>query len=48
MELQFSGQVFEKYSNVKIRSMEAKVFHAGGRTNRHDEANSRSSQFCER
>jgi len=44
MTLEFSGQIFEKSSNfMKIRPEEAE-FHA----DRHDEANSRFSQFCER
>ena len=33
---------------MKIRPVGAEMFHAGGRTERHDEANSRFSQFCER
>jgi len=37
---------------MKIRPVKAKFLHADGRTdghtNRHDEANSRFSQFCER
>jgi hypothetical protein len=34
---------------MKIRPMEAELFQAGGgQTDRHDEANSRLSQFCER
>jgi hypothetical protein len=38
---------------MKIRPVEAELFHADGRTDRqtdrdrHDEANSRFSQFCE-
>ena len=28
--------------------MDAELFHADGRTNEHDEANSRFSYFCER
>ena len=32
---------------MKIRPVEAQLFHADGRTDSHDEANSRSSQFCE-
>jgi len=32
---------------MKIRPVEAE-FYAGGRRDRHDEANSRFSQFCER
>ena len=33
---------------MKIRPVGAELFHADGRTNRHDEAQSRFSQFCER
>ena len=33
---------------MKIRTVEAELFHADRRTDRHDEANSHSSQFCER
>jgi len=37
---------------IKTRSEGTQLFHAGGRTQRqrarHDEANSRFSQFCER
>jgi hypothetical protein len=32
---------------MEIRSAGAEQFHADGQTNRHDEANSRFSQFCE-
>jgi hypothetical protein len=32
---------------MKIRPVEAQLFHADGRTDRHDEANTRYSQFCE-
>ena len=28
--------------------MEVELFHADGKTDGHDEANTRSSQFCER
>jgi len=31
---------------IKIRLVEADLFHADGQTDRHDEANSRISQFC--
>jgi hypothetical protein len=31
---------------VKIRSVGAELFHADGQTDRHDEVNSRFSQFC--
>jgi hypothetical protein len=50
MKLEFSRQIFEKYvSNfMKIRPVGAEMFHADGRTDRHDETNSRFSQFCER
>jgi len=30
----------------KIRQVGAELFHAGGRTDRSDEANTRFSQFC--
>jgi len=33
---------------VKIRPVGVELIHADGQTDRHDEANSRSSQFCER
>jgi hypothetical protein len=32
----------------KIRQVGAELFHANGQTDRHDEANSRFSQFFER
>ena len=55
MKLEFSRQIFEKaqISNVlKIRSVGTELLHEDGRidtqTNRHDEANSRFSQICER
>jgi len=47
MKLQFSGQIFEKYSNIKfhkIRPVGAELFQ----TDRHDEANRCCSKFCER
>ena len=49
MKSEFSRQIFEKYSNIKFREDPP----SGGpkcsiRTDRHDEANSRFSQFCER
>jgi len=31
---------------MKIRQLGAELFHADGRTDRHDEANSRFSAFC--
>ena len=33
---------------VKIRPMEAELFHVDGETDRHNEANNRFSQVCER
>ena len=33
---------------MKIRPVVAELFHADGRTDRRDEANSCSSRFCER
>jgi hypothetical protein len=32
---------------MKIRPVEAELFHADGQTDRHDKVNSRFSQFCE-
>ena len=32
---------------MKIRPVEAELSHADRRTDKHDEANSRFSQFCE-
>ena len=32
---------------IKIRPVEAELFHVVGRTDRHDEANSHFSKFCE-
>ena len=51
MKLQFSQQISEKYSNITFHenpSSEAELFHADRQTDRHNEANSRFSQFCER
>jgi len=50
MGLEFSRQFFEKYWNFKFHknlSSGSRVVPCG-RTDRHDEANSRFSQFCER
>jgi hypothetical protein len=50
MTLEFSLQIFEKYSIIKlmkIRPVTAELFHADGRTERHEEAIGRYSQFCE-
>jgi len=39
----------KRMSNVmKIRPVGTELFHADGRAGRHDEVNSRFSQFCER
>jgi len=49
MKLEFSQQIFEKYSNIKFHenpSSGSRVF--SNRTDGHDEANSRLSQLCER
>jgi hypothetical protein len=54
MELVLSGQIFEKYSCIKFNENSPSgrwVVPCGrteGQTDRHDEANSRLSQFCER
>jgi len=52
MKLELSSTVFRKNSQIsnliKIGLVGAELFHADGQTNRHDEANSRFSQFCER
>jgi hypothetical protein len=55
MTLEFSQQIFQKSSNIKFnetRPVGFDLFHADGwmdgETDRHDEANSRFSQFCER
>jgi len=48
-KLEFSGQIFEKYSNINFQanlSSGTKLFHTDGY--RHGEANSRFSQFCKR
>jgi hypothetical protein len=50
-KLEISRQIFEKYSSQILRSSvqwePSCSMRAGGRTDRHDEANSRLSQFCE-
>jgi len=48
MNLKYSRQILEKASNIKlikIHPLEAELFHAEGRTDRHDEANSCFSKF---
>jgi len=50
MELEFSRQIFEKYSNTKFHenSSSGSRVVSCGRADRRDEANSRFSKFCER
>jgi len=55
MNLEYSWQILEKYSNIKFNenpSSGSRIFHADGRkdgqTDRHDEANSCFSQLCGR
>jgi hypothetical protein len=48
MKLEFSGQIFKKYSNIKfheIHPVVAKLYHVDRPMGRHDEANSHFSQF---
>jgi len=49
-KLAFSRQIFEKCSNIKFNQNPSSGCWVApcGRTNRHDEANSRISQLCER
>ena len=52
MKLEFSRHIFEKYSNIKFHenpTSGSRVVPQGQldrRTDKHDEANSRFSQFC--
>ena len=53
MELEFNGQIFEKYSNIQFNKnpcIASRVVGCGQRdvTDRHEKADSRFSQFCER
>ena len=50
MTLEFPRYIFEKYSNIKFHENPSSGSRVDlyGRTDRHDEANSRCSQFCER
>jgi len=45
---QISGEKTQISNFIKIRPVGALLFHADGRTDRHDEADSRFTQFCER
>ena len=50
MNVEFPRQIFEKYSHVKFHENPpsgSRVVPCG-QTDRHDEANNRFSQFCER
>ena len=42
MELEFSRQIFRKMPFMKILPLEAELFHAEGRTDKFNAANSRS------
>jgi hypothetical protein len=46
MALEHSRQIFEKYTSIKFHENPSRVVPCvDGRTDRHDEANSRFSQF---
>jgi hypothetical protein len=47
MELEFSRQIFEKSSNIKFHENPFSGSREG-QAGRHDETDSRFSQFCER
>jgi hypothetical protein len=48
MNLETAREIFELHSNsTNLHPVGAQLLHAGGQTDRHDEANSRFSQFCE-
>ena len=51
MKLEYSRQILEENSQIsnrmKILPVGAELFNANGRTDRHDEAYRRFSQFCE-
>jgi hypothetical protein len=52
MKLEFSKQIFEKNSQIKIlmkiRPVGAEFFHADSQAGRHAEATWSFSQFCEK
>jgi len=51
VKLVFSRHIFEKFPNIKFHENPCsgmRFFDEDRRTDRHNEANSRSSQFCER
>jgi len=49
MKLEFPGQIFEKFSNIKFHENPSSVSRVvtRGRTDRQGEANRRISQFCQ-
>ena len=47
MKLEFSRQLFAKYSSFNFRENPSSGRRADGRTGRHDETNRRCPQFCE-
>ena len=52
MELELAWEIFEKITQIsnfmKIHPVGAELFQADGRTDSHNEANSRFPQLCER
>ena len=52
MKYELSGELFDKYSNIKFHenpsSGSSFSMRMDGRTDRHDEANSHFSHICER
>jgi len=50
MELEFSGRIFEKYSNIKFHEnpLSGSRVVPCGRTDKLNEADSHFRQFCER
>ena len=50
MKLEFSEQIVEKYSNIKFHENPSSTSRVVlcGQTDRHDKANRRFSQICER
>ena len=51
IKLEFSGQIFEKCTDIKFHenpSSGAELYYADRQTDRHDETNSCFSQICER
>jgi len=48
MKLEFSRQIFEKYSNIQFHeNLPSRIFFHMDRQNSLDEANSRFTQFCQ-